>query len=279
MSVNFLQNTPDSIACFSDGYGTDQQGKFYKKALILAEGHWTDNKNRPHIFDRNRLMEIVKNTNAIFNTGYKIPLLKDHQKTTDSVIGELDSPVEIREITEDDISSDRFRHLIGKLGVFATKVLISSSDAISKIQENLINTISPGIDIVENCIKEISATPIPAIPGMSLFSRSNAYFSSNESDSLYWDSDEITNEVDNLNYVYTEFKIEFDKLTNKYLKIVYNVMKAPVEKISSMNTTRLELMEDALDNYVSELEEVIYGDQDDVNDMVNTLCSVHSFIN
>lgn len=275
MSVNFLQNTTDTIACFSDGYGTDNKGKFYKKALILAEGHWTDNKNRPHVFDKARLFEIVKNTNNIFNTGYKIPLLKDHNKTTDSVIGELDSPVEIREITEEDITSDRFRHLIGKLGVFASKVLISSSDAINKIQENLINTISPGIDIVENCIKEISATPIPAIPGMSLFSRSNAYFSSsNGEDSLYWDEDDNPEtQVDNLNYVYTEFKLEFDKLSNKYLKIVYNIIKAPTEKIANMGTTRLELMEDALDNYVHELEELTYGGEKEVEDLINEFCT------
>lgn len=260
MSVNFINDT----ACFSQGFEKEKD-KFYKKALILAEGTWTDNKKREHSFPAERLHLIAENTNRFFEAGNTIPLLKDHQKTTDSLIGELDDYVEVRPISENDISSPRHSHLIGKLGLFASKVLIQSKQAIQQIQENLIKAISPGIDVVENCIKEISATPIPAIAGMSLFSR--------HSSGLFWEEDDSSDELD-----FEQIKEKFEEYSDHFLQILYNIYKADSMTLSSLDTTKDQLIEQLFDNYVNSLESCLFEEKYAINDLVDSMCTVSNYI-
>ncbi len=212
MGLSYFHNPTINFSVTSDGH-------LRKKALILVEGIHKDSKKRTHHFDENRLELIAENTNTLFENGTRIPILEDHNKTQNSTIGDLNSYVEVRSITEDDLPEGKFSNLIGKMGIFASDILIKSKKAIQQATEGLLDTISPGVDIMDNCIREISVTPTPAIAGMRLFHRNDeAKFA------LTWEEAEESNEQ------FDKIKESLNSLHSLFLELVENITSSNKEE-------------------------------------------------
>lgn len=162
-----------------------------KNALVLVEGHHEDSQGRPHYFSKDRVFRIAENTNSWFSKGNRVPWLTDHQKTQWSTIGDLDGHLQVRKVRPEDVPG--LPHLIGKLGIFTDRLVGKGKDVVQKITDGLISTLSPGLDVAVDVIKEISATPTPAIPGLRIFKRNNrgANFALtwDEAEQESWDED------------------------------------------------------------------------------------------
>lgn len=145
-----------------------------RNALIFVEGDHTDSKIRDHTFPRERVIRIAENTNRVIERGGTIPILYDHQKTARSVVGSIDDPLILKEITRDDITQlvngNKLNYLIGRLGIFSNSVKLKDPAAIEGFLNDVVRTISPGIDLRVDIIREVSIVATPAIPGLSLFS-------------------------------------------------------------------------------------------------------------
>lgn len=225
-------------------FSVTSQGHLSKKALILVEGIHKDSKKRTHKFDAERIEKIAENTNALFEKGGRIPLLEDHNKSMGSTIGDLASTVEVREITEEDLPEGKFKHLIGKLGIFADQILIKSKRAIEQAQEDLLNTISAGVDVMDDVIREISVTPTPAIEGMRLFHRGdNANFA------LTWEQLEQSKEN------FEEVEEQLEELNKTFSELVENIYKADIEELEGYSHN--DLLVQALQEYMMRVASVI----------------------
>lgn len=162
-----------------------------KNALVLVEGHHEDSQGRPHYFSKDRVFRIAQNTNSWFSKGNRVPWLTDHQKTQWSTIGDLDGHLQVRKVRPEDVPG--LPHLIGKLGIFTDRLVGKGKDVVQKITDGLISTLSPGLDVAVDVIKEISATPTPAIPGLRIFKRNsrgaNFALTWDEAEQESWDED------------------------------------------------------------------------------------------
>lgn len=143
-----------------------------KNALVLIEGTHKDNQGIVHEFPPERLFRIAQRTNAAMERGVEVPLMTDHSKALIGSDGELKklgvfvSPIECRVISESDLPNPKMRHLVGKLGAFSkAKILRRVDDVKSKI----INLLSPGVDLAQERLAEVSAVAFPAIHGPALF--------------------------------------------------------------------------------------------------------------
>lgn len=174
-------NSPSGLVAFGS---QDTEGDFLiKNALLLVEGTQKDNKGRVHEFPASRIQKQIDNTNAAFDSGVEIPFMLDHGKTLISStgginkLGWLHSRAEGRVIQERDLPNPKMRDLIGKFGMFA-KVYINNY--VDKVRNGTIKLLSPGIDLEEERVAEVSAVAFPAIKGPALFKSadsSHAYFS------------------------------------------------------------------------------------------------------
>jgi hypothetical protein len=141
-------------------------------ALIFVEGKHTDSKKRDHLFDVNRIQRIVENTNNFIRKGGRVPFQRDHKKEQAFNLGDIDGEFYCAPITPDKLPDPRYKHLIGKVGVFVDNLVAKGQEAVTAIKEGRIRTLSAGIDPITESFVEVSATPIPAIIGPSLmFSR------------------------------------------------------------------------------------------------------------
>lgn len=149
-----------------------------RNALIFVEGDHTDSKVRDHSFPRERVIRIAENTNNVIERGGTIPILYDHQKTARSVVGSIDDPLILKEITKEDVSQlvngKKLGYLVGRLGIFSNSVKLKDPAAIEGFLNDIVRTISPGIDLRVDIIREVSIVATPAIPGLSLFSSTEA---------------------------------------------------------------------------------------------------------
>lgn len=225
----------------NSNYSDNEDNTISKKALILVEGNHIDSKKREHNFPVERLFRIAENTNREFERGIRIPVLKDHSKTIDSTVGDLNSAVEVRAISSSDIANSRYSNLIGKIGLFASDVLIKSKDVIEKVKEGLISTISPGVDIMTDTIREISLTSTPAIVGMSLFSY--------DTEALTWD------DMEQSKMQMDEVKEEFEDLGEHFLCLIRNIYSAGEDQLGEESP--VNLVNDALQTYFEKVVELL----------------------
>ncbi len=198
VDVNFVENDDGSIS---------------KRALVLAEGNWVDNRGRSHDFPAERIQRIAENSNGFFNDGIRIPIAKEHGKTIDDLVGDVNSPFVVKEITEEDLPNKRNKHLLGKLGIFCDDIVIRAKDTIEKVKNNIAKELSPGIDIMKDRIKEISIVGFPAIQGMSLFSEGtmDGVFTLDDADAMSQDDEQLEE--------------EFEDLSQKFFCVLKNIMK------------------------------------------------------
>jgi hypothetical protein len=265
MSKNKLTYFAEPELGLSASFSEVDEGILCKRALVLVAGKHKDNKQRWHEFSEDRLHRIAENSNALFQQGTRIPLLKDHNKTQDSVVGDIDSHFEVREITEENLPNPKHRHLIGRLGLFVDNIVVRSRAAIEQAKEGLLNTISPGIDILTDTIREVSFTPTPAIVGLSMFNRysnSNRYAnfeSENESgfdfpmqngnQSMALSFDELEQEESDL----SEIKNDFEDLCAKLWQLTQNILTLPDEVLQGLDRQQLveEIISQFFERYTS----------------------------
>lgn len=249
----------ESVYFYSDAFGfrnaefrEAQEGEInpsavVKKALVMVEGTHIDSNKRKHVFSAERVQRVVENTNRMLASGGRVPWQKDHQKTQDANIGDLEGKLEVRIITERDLPNPRSRHLIGKVGAFASELVAKGADVVQEVVAGRIKTLSPGIDLVTDTIREISATPTPAIVGLSTFrrasSQSYADFALSMEEAMSEQEDEDA------------LKEEFEELGDKFWVVVSSISNAQPEELGDQEPS--ELLMNAIADYSYLVQELL----------------------
>jgi len=220
-----------------------------KPALIMVEGDHIDSQKRHHEFSAERIEELAQNTNAHLRSGGRIPWQQDHAKTQQANIGDLVGEVEVRRISPGDLPNPNTTHLVGRLGLFGTLVG-RGMQVVADIAAKKISTISPGIDVARNMIREVSATPTPAIIGLSTFKA--AEFSSPTS----WE------EAEELETDMEELYSDYMSLCEKFWQIVGGVM----EMSDSDGSSPKPAIEKAVSGFTDRLKELFDEEGDEMDE-------------
>lgn len=236
----------------------EQDSIVVKKALILVEGNHVDSQGRPHRFPADRVIQIAKNTNRWFSQGNRIPWLTDHKKTQWDTIGDLDGAVEVRLVTKADVKDPRCTHLIGKVGIFADKLVGRGKQVVEKVRDGLISTLSPGLDIAVDIIKEVSATPTPAIAGLRIFSRRKKQAEARFA--LTWEeAEEESLDSDELYQQFMEY-------AETYWDIATGISLAADEELEGQDPQQLQA--DALQKFMERVSSLVGLDEPEIEEPV-----------
>ena len=147
-----------------------------KEGLIfystLENSPHVDSRKVKHDFSPDKIYQLVENTNKHFDMSeVGIPVLTEHKKDVNNVVGFIESPVEARIIDEVYTKGNpKLKHLLGRVGVFVKDVVIKTPEIIDRMKRGLAKTVSAGIDLDSFSIKELSLVALPAIPNATLFS-------------------------------------------------------------------------------------------------------------
>jgi hypothetical protein len=168
MSLIYFDSLGEGLCEFEEPAG----GVLYTNALLIVEGTHKDNKGVTHDFPAYLIQQFAENTNKAMQRGVEIPFMVEHAKQLVSgsainKLGELHEFVRCKIIQAEDLPDSRQTHLIGKLGAFSK---IAVRDRIDAVKKKLIKKLSPGIDLINKRIAEVSAVAYPAIEGPALFS-------------------------------------------------------------------------------------------------------------
>ena len=237
-----------------------------KPALIFVEGQHTDSSKRTHHFTKGRIQRIVDNTNEFFKAGRRIPFQLDHKKDQQNNIGDVESEFYTKTITKDDLPDPRHTHLVGKLGVFVDKVVAKGKEVVQKILDKKITTLSPGIDPATESFIEVSATPIPAIVGPSLFSKNGE----TEDNIISFETSflgEETNkpraqkgkafsfdQLKELNKNMDEVRKEYTMASDGLFKILSDIHSSKEEELQGLNPVKASY--DAIETFIEMMEEM-----------------------
>ena len=252
-----------------------------KAALIFVEGKHKDSMGREHLFDAPRIQKFVQNTNKHLEMGGRLPVQMDHKKTQDFNIGDVESLLYTKVITEDDLPNKKFRHLIGRIGVFADNVVIKSKRAIEDVKARIINTLSPGLDPLTESFIEVSATPTPAIIGPALFSQSGTELDNiitfemmpdkmdknsdkGKSNGKAFSFEQLRNVKKNVEKKEEEYK----ELTEDLFEILCSLYNASEEELAAEQVNSpIEASYEAIEYFLSQLEEMFeLTDSEDEDD-------------
>jgi hypothetical protein len=233
---------------------SESPNKVIKKGLVLIEGTHVDSKKRTHTFSPARIREIVSNSNALFaNT--RIPVLMDHKKEQSSVIGDVESQFQCTTINESNFPGADDKGLTGKLGIFVNQIAIKSGEAIRQLNEGLLNTLSPGIDVVSNAIREISATPNPAIANLRLFKRAEF-----ESDALTFD------DLENSDDMLDKIRNQYEDLTNKLWELTETIQTIDEQALNGQS--REEVQYQAINDFATRFLTLIGSGEEEQDPMM-----------
>jgi hypothetical protein len=254
-----------------------------KAALIFVEGKHKDSMGREHLFDPQRIQKFVQNTNKHLEMGGRLPVQMDHKKTQDFNIGDVESLLYTKVITEDDLPNKKFRHLIGRVGVFADNVVIKSKKAIEDVKAKIINTLSPGLDPLTESFIEVSATPTPAIIGPALFSQSGTELDNiitfemmpdkmgtqpqHKGNGKAFSFEQLRSVKQNVE----KKEEEYEELTEDLFEILCSLYNASEEELAAQQVSNpIEASYEAIEYFLSELEEMFEltedGNEDDEED-------------
>ena len=156
--------------------GSDDPNSLTKEGLIfystLENSPHVDSRKVSHDFSPDKIYKLVANTNKHFDMSeVGIPVLTEHKKDVNNVVGFIESPVEARIIDEVYTKGNpKLKHLLGRVGVFVKDVVIRTPEIIDRMKRGLAKTVSAGIDLDSFSIKELSLVALPAIPNATLFS-------------------------------------------------------------------------------------------------------------
>lgn len=209
----------------------------------MVEGSHTDSSKKHHVFDADRICQIVENTNNWLAKGGRVPWQLDHKKTQDANIGDLESGLEARVITPEDLPNPRLRHLVGKIGAFAERLVGKGSDVVNMVAAGRVKTLSPGIDVKDDIIKEISATPTPAIVGLSTFKQAAGNFA------LTMDEAESEGEQEDA------VKQALHEKSEIFLEVINSIYSANEDELQGQDPQGL-LMQ-AVEDYMSRVTQIV----------------------
>lgn len=250
---------------------TEGRSTISKPALVFVEGEHTDSSKRTHFFSQDRIKRIVANTNEFFNQGRRIPFQLDHKKDQANNIGDVESNFYTKTISAGDLPNPLHKHLIGKLGVFVDSIVAKGQEAVQQVVDKNIKTLSPGIDPATESFIEISATPIPAIVGPSLFSQSGEeddniiLFESSFLGEMKMGSKDAKpkshkgkafsfEQLKDLNKNMDEVRKDYTMLSDGLFKILSDIRSSSEEELQGLNP--VEASYDAIETFVDELEEM-----------------------
>lgn len=260
-------------------------------ALVFVEGVHKDSRGREHVFSSKDIETYVNNTNHFLAKGGKIPWQKDHQKTQDYNIGEVQSSFVARPISKDDIKDPAYNHLIGRTGVFVDKLVGKGAQVVQDIKDKKISTLSPGLDPHLKQFIEVSATPLPAIIGPSLLFSINDKLS--EVDNIIYfsedyrskDSQILTINSGNIGRAATksfsfealdqnkknlnELQLKYRELSDGLFKILSDLSIASEEELQGLNP--IEASYNALQIFVEKTEEMFDLTEDEGDEKDNRL--------
>lgn len=238
-----------------------------------------DSRKKAHNFSPDKIYELVNNTNKHFDMSeIGIPVLTEHQKNINNVVGFIESPVEARVIDETYTKGNpKLKHLLGRVGVFVKDVVIKTPEIIDRMRRGLAKTVSAGIDLDSFSIKELSLVALPAIPNATLYSYHGSKSTPNPSGTVLPNMKKIKNKnlliakgITNVsNYALSleealnesqsieEQREEAMKIFSAFLKVVEDANQMDEEEMSSMGIQDpSELIQSAVDDLSMRLTEM-----------------------
>lgn len=233
-----------------------------KRALIFVEGEHRDSAGREHSFPPERIKKFVDNTNKFIASGGRLPFQKDHQKTQDFNIGDVEGELYTKVITEDDLPNPKYKHLVGKVGVFVDNIIGRGKEVVDQISQGLIKTLSPGLDPRTESFIEISATPTPAIIGPALFSSEGGFVDS----LIYFEAPQNPNTEDRSKKAFSfeelaeknkdrsKLEAEYNELSQGLFSILSSIGEASDEELVAADINPVEASYDAIEFFLSNLE-------------------------
>ena len=230
---------------FEDISEEGQPAAITKRALVMVEGSHTDSQKRKHFFSKDRILKFAQNTNNFLAQGGRVPWQQDHQKTQSANLGDLEGNLVPMVITAGNLPDPRAKHLIGRLGLFAEKLVARGESAVRDVLDGKIKTLSPGIDLATDTIREISATPTPAIVGLSTFRKADG----SANFALTMEQAEAE-EKD-----YNELKEEFDELAERFWRVVSDIGSAPPEAFEGQDPEAF--LQQAIADFEAEIVEML----------------------
>lgn len=81
-------------------FESESPNQITKRALVMVEGEHIDSAKRRHVFDAERIKRIAERTNNWLSQGGRVPWQRDHKKTQQDNIGDLEGGLEVRVITD-----------------------------------------------------------------------------------------------------------------------------------------------------------------------------------
>jgi hypothetical protein len=170
-------------------------------------------------------------------------------------IGDVESQFQCTTINESNFPGADDKGLTGKLGIFVNQIAIKSGEAIRQLNEGLLNTLSPGIDVVSNAIREISATPNPAIANLSLFKRAEF-----ESDALTFD------DLENSDDMLDKIRNQYEDLTNKLWELTETIQTIDEQALNGQS--REEVQYQAINDFATRFLTLIGSGQEEQDPMM-----------
>lgn len=230
-SYSNFQEYIEEVNNTEDG-GTDV---LIKQALVAVEGTFKDSDGRPHEFSPDRLETIAEHTNKALDTGVVVPVCTDHKKEFNNTVGSLgdNANAYTKVITEEDLPNPRAKHLVGKMGLFLQDVNIKAKDAISKVRDGIVTSVSMGLNLdpKDHRIVELSLVPIPAIPNMGLFQLGMNLEESDET-AVTWE------ELETSEQTLDEMKEEYYQLVERLWKLLDNIYTSESADITDLTTLK-----------------------------------------
>lgn len=246
-----------------------------KEGLIfystLENSPHVDSRKVKHDFSPDKIYKLVENTNKHFNMSeVGIPVLTEHKKDVNNVVGFIESPVEARVIDEEYTKGNpKLKHLLGRVGVFVKDVVIKTPEIIDRMKRGLAKTVSAGIDLDSFSIKELSLVALPAIPNATLFSYHGSKNKSNmkkiKNKNLLV-AKGITNESNyalsleealNSSQSIEEQREEAMKVFTAFLEVVEDANEIDEEEMASMGIQDAsEIIQSAIDDLSARLSEM-----------------------
>lgn len=215
-------------ASFLSTFTQDSSGCVTKDAILMLEGTLPDSKGVVHTFSADRLAQIADNTNQALQEGVKLPVLLEHEKTALATVGNgNNAELYVKTVTEEDIQkiNPKATKLIGKAALFVRNLVIQTPEIVSKVLEGTASSVSMGLDLLTDSLKEISLVGIPAWEHATLYAKQNGGVS--KFSALTWDEDGQANNDD-----LEEKEEEYEKLTEQlwgYLRNIYTADEAELK--------------------------------------------------
>ena len=204
----------------------DNTGCVTKDAILMLEGTLPDSKGVVHTFTPDRLEQIAANTNSALQEGVKLPVLLEHEKTALATVGNANNAeLYVKTVTEEDLEkiNPKAKKLLGKAALFVRNIVIQTPEVVNKVLEGTASSVSMGLDLMTDSLKEISLVGIPAWEHATLYSKykgKTAKFSA-----LTWDEETDEDALE-------EKEEEYEKLTEQlwgYLRNIYNANEAELK--------------------------------------------------